>query len=708
MTGVAWAALAISIWRAAADPTVANGRLAFVDRVDVRAPGVAEPLLTPLTRGADLSRRDLIALGGDVTRAFDIAADAAGAFTGARRVRVDGMVSPSAGRASGAGVSVQSDPFSVEFGGLDQIEFALDTPPPSRRWAFTAAPPTWRSGGADPLTDRAPDSRRITASVAGPGPIAPLTFFASGDQFIQSESRAFASPDAATFIADDRAVTDTRVESAAGGVAWSGAATLLRATLGTSRTDVDNAGVGGLMSADAAFALRTGSTQAQVTWDVSRRLRHRGGVRFVSSTDRTSATQGGPAIVSAAEIVTGSEVLSRAARQTAWALRHVTHPSNRRWLAGAEIQHENMAESRLYNPMGVLRLTADGRSTSLLTASMGEMHLRSSSAAAFAQGIVPVGPRAALRAGIRAEWLDSEGVFLSPRLSLGATAKGFVLTAAAALSAEEWSAGALASLAWRRDDVARYSVDGRPLRLVVADSFARRRDAIVRLGAARQIGRVQAAVDHTWTRGSHLGGTTRTQTGDALFDTLAGDRALARHQTHVTARTRVGVVSIVGHYEALHSYDNTDGWLSPDVQSESGNEWARTSALPRHHGSIVLSGQLPGSVHLLAAWRSSSGRPHSVLSGLDPSGLGVFTDRGGYARNGEETPGWSSLNVYLSRSFRIPLAGTTIDTGVRVENALNTTRVDEVGRVLATPLFGRALAVGQGRSASVWFALARR
>jgi hypothetical protein len=108
-------------------------------------------------------------------------------------------------------------------------------------------------------------------------------------------------------------------------------------------------------------------------------------------------------------------------------------------------------------------------------------------------------------------------------------------------------------------------------------------------------------------------------------------------------------------------------------------------------------------------WRSSA--PFNVTTGLDPSGNGLFVDRGGRPRNNGNGPGYNSLSLSAHKRFMIPQgvahlrSPMFLDFGVQGENLLGNRNYLAVGSVAGSPSFGTPIAALPGRSVRFWLNL---
>ena len=164
------------------------------------------------------------------------------------------------------------------------------------------------------------------------------------------------------------------------------------------------------------------------------------------------------------------------------------------------------------------------------------------------------------------------------------------------------------------------------------------------------------------------------------------------------------------HYEHIDSRDNTSGPFSfPGRQNSLGAEWARSAGVARNNLSLAANFALPGAAFLsiTESWRGAA--PYDITTGLDPGGEGLFTDRGGRARNSGNGPRFNSLNVYLNKRVELPFVFArnrqrpSVSIGIQGDNLLGNKNFSSYGSVVGSPAFGQPLGASPGRSIRVWF-----
>jgi len=192
-------------------------------------------------------------------------------------------------------------------------------------------------------------------------------------------------------------------------------------------------------------------------------------------------------------------------------------------------------------------------------------------------------------------------------------------------------------------------------------------------------------------------------------DRISSDRTLRRHQTYVRASVRRRTDTIVAYYQHVWSFDDSDGpFVPPARQGDVIGEWARSAGVARHAAGVTGGLRLPGQIRVSLTAEARTGTAYTVLTGYDPEGLAVFTDRGGRPRNAGSLPAFCKVSLSASRRLSVPRAAwLTFDVGVRADNATDHRNVTSVGRVAGTPTFGVPLDATAGRSIRFWASLAR-
>jgi hypothetical protein len=184
-----------------------------------------------------------------------------------------------------------------------------------------------------------------------------------------------------------------------------------------------------------------------------------------------------------------------------------------------------------------------------------------------------------------------------------------------------------------------------------------------------------------------------------------------------------GRLSLQSRYFLSFTRSDTDGpWDFPASSRDPGADWGPSARDVRHRLVLLASLTLPGDVRLSPFLTASSGEPYDIVVGRDLDGDTVFADRPAYAsdpsrpgvvrtpwgvldpaplpgeaivpRNLGRGPGHASLNVRLSRSFRLDPrrpAGPQVTASLYAQNLLGRVNPSAPVGNLASPGFGRSL-----------------
>lgn len=695
--------------------------------------GNVAALLRPVN-SSSMSRDELSGLGPDASAWIAFARSAAGVGDGPERVYVDGMPMLTSLPAAMIGrITVNGDPFSSEYSDVGEMRIDIDLNPVERRWHAELSAPSFGTGGGSPLGSTGkPISRSTSMSVSGPVPRLPLTFSLYAAQRLDARRPLFVAPESGALAL---AVDDVRITSRGADLVMSTAFVTdrasVRATFSDSRLQADHAGIGGTNGPTTGQCLDSRNRRLQASWRVAAGDRiHRGGVSFTQDRLGVVADSLAPLVMLTEQLaVGGDELAANARRSDAWAVKHVVETGAGKWTAGVEGRSEIVSDERMPNPHGRLQISTNDARTATWIVSNGRSAAaaRTTSAALFAEQLTVHTPRLTLRTGLRVDWQNRAGAFVSPRVVAAARVAGFQLTGGAGVFVQAWSPD-LFVLAAERDgtrgatfvvhDVPIDGIDGsdrvnpvtgESLRTVLGPGFAPRRDLVVRAGVQRRFGLLQTGVEHTWTRGASLPGGERDRDSTGLVDRVNSDRALRRHQTYARSSFGRGADSIAAYYRHVWSFDDSDGpFVPPARQGDVDGEWAPSIGVARHAAGVTAAARLPGQIRLWLTVEARRGTAYTVLTGDDPEGLAVFTDRGGRPRHGGTLPPFRKVSLSVSRTVRIPRAAwLAFDVGVRADNVTNHLNVTGVGRVVGTPAFGLPIDAAAGRSIRFWASLAR-
>jgi hypothetical protein len=526
---------------------------------------------------------------------------------------------------------------------------------------------------------------------------------------------------------DGSDITST-ARNAALSLTYSGRRGEVRLSTGTSRMRVDNGGIGGINLPSTRQHLDTANANVRVTWrTVAAGRLVRGGATVVRDRLSSSAPSERPYEVVTGEITRGSNERSAEHRRSlAIHLKQVVDSasSRRPWNVGFEARRVGLDEARTMNPFGRLQSEAPGAPHGFWTVTRTPLAgtAVATTAAVFAEHTIVASSWARVRAGIRSDWQQGDGVAIAPRVSMTATRGRLQFTGGAGLFVQPWTADTFAEVTQRAggltylipgvniEDVAlRDPASGTLLTTRLDPRYSRRQDFVVRAALQRRTGPVTVGVEHTWTRGHRLTGAARTREAGAVSDVVRSDRDLRRHQTHARLQAAWRGHSLVGHYQFARSFDNSDGpFVQPASGDDGGTEWGPSRGIPRHAVQVAASLRLPARVRMAVTFDARVGVPFSAITGRDSEGLGTFMDRGGLPRNANRLPPTRGIGAHVSRRVHMKIGREfVVDLGARAENLTNHTNVTSVGRVLESSMFGRPLGTAPGRSVRLWATLGR-
>lgn len=697
----------------------------------VSVPGDDAASLARPVSSVTLTDEDLRAIGSSSGDWVAFAQRSAGTSVGDAAVYVDGM--PARGNLPSseiARISVNADPFSAEFGGVNQLRIDIDSRAPDRRWRFQSGLPSLEAGGGSPLAASGPPAiRRLSGGLSGPVARTPLTFSIHSTRRSDRREPLFADATSGRLTAagDDLRLS-TRSIGVTAGVVLSTARVLARLNGSSARMRSENAGVGGINAASTGQSLAMSDEHARAAWRVTgATLVHRGGATLSRSRLDGTAQATGPSIVITGQAARGSNELTVSRHDYfSWDVKHAVHaPGGRRpWKAGFDATHTSVGERREWNPFGRLQLASPASRTGTWTISQGAADVRAeaASAALFGEQTLWQSRAGMIRAGGRLEWQNGDGVLLSPRLAAGTRLAGFQVSGGAGLFVQPWVPDTFAAAGLRSAGGVRVLVvpdaaldaigaidpaAGERLRTELAPSYTRRRDVIVRAGVERRRGPLRLGVERAWTFGSALAGAVRLRDAGGLVDRVDSARRLRRVRTHAHTGLVWRGQSLAARYEHLASMDDTDGTFTfPARQDDIGAEWAPSAALPRHTVTLTAGFRLPSAVRVTVTGDARSGSRYNIMSGADEEGLGAFTGRSGRPRNSGVLPATRNLSVYVARPLRLKvLPKITLDLGARIDNVTNRRNVNAVGRVAGSALFGQPLNAAAGRSVRIWAAV---
>jgi hypothetical protein len=697
-----------------------------------------------------LSDSDLRGISDNITDLIRYAKAVAGADMAPDAVYVDGLPSAILPPVEMVRrIDVNSDPFSAEYSDNDRTHIDITTRAADRKLHFNFGGAGAGLGGGNVL---APGLRSVTHSgslgLIGPVPHVPLTFSLHGNL----ASHLSDQPIEAVIPLGFPAALGARTASV-GSHSGSGQGNLHYSRAESSQVDFSysdsestgsNVGVGGLTLTQAGSDSKGRASEARVTYSrAAPSYVYRGGVVLdqMKTNLQANSTALGLTVVGSF-IAGGAAFTGTESRRTDWTWKNVIQASSKRrfWTAGLTITRSGVSSDQWPNPNGVFEfsslqdytdaLAGQPTGTWFLTRGNGRADYATVEAAPFTQGDLFRSKRLLVSSGVRADYQRGGGVLWSPRLSAAWKVRGFILRAGGGMFVHDWPANVLLHVI--QDDglhlqpyilenasllnalnpqgadelVARGSV-----RAKLAPQLTRPRDWMFKASVEHSIGHLTPGLEYTWSDGLHLLGSERLPDQQGWMDVLESNRARQCEQLHARLRYTSRRQNIVGHYEWIRSFDNTSGPFSfPANQGDLRAEWARTAGVSPHNFTLVDNVRLPGefSLTLMGTLRGSA--PYDITSGLD-TGDGLYNDRGGRPRNSGNGPGYRSLALFGSR--RIPLPGITgkgggrlyMNLGVHGENLLGDRNYYSLDPVLASPLFGKPLAAGPGRSIRFWFSI---
>jgi hypothetical protein len=639
-------------------------------------------------------------------------------------------------------INVNTDPFSPEFGEGDAARIDIVTRSLERKFRFNVDGGSLGFGGRNTIDPNLrSQSHSGGFSVRGPVPHLPLTFSLranAGSNEDETPIRAVVPESAKALVgAAPAAVPVSNTNGSVSlNMAWAGTESS-RGHFVYQETHAggQNTGAGGLTLPDAGFRSDFVSRSASASFSATAPgFTDRGGVSFFESDGSLNANATGLGIVVPGSFSAGGAALSSSrTSDSRWVIKDVLEPASGSWSAGVTVSRRSDTKVEAPNPAGTLEFptVADleqgiaGQPSGIwmFTRGNGVIHESLLSAAPYFQMRLFRSEHSLVRAGVRLGYESGFGMGVSPRVSGAIETHGFVLRAGGGLFVTDIPNDMLMRVReGDADHLRQYVVNGSGftevgshpaaapvIRTVEAGDFGRPSELLAKTSVERPFRRLMPGVEYTWVRDRHLAGSRRLPEAGGYYDLLESDRSAERHRVHVRLGTQAGPVKLTAHYEWARSYDNTSGPFSfPEDSNDLRKEWARSASVSPHTASAVANVNVRGGISVIAMdiWRSPA--PFNITSGLDPSGDGLFVDRGGRPRNSGNGPSYNSLSVSAHKRFLIPerfvhLRGPLfLDVGVRGENLLGNRNYLGVGTVAGSPSFGAPVAGLAGRSVRMW------
>ncbi len=150
-------------------------------------------------------------------------------------------------------------------------------------------------------------------------------------------------------------------------------------------------------------------------------------------------------------------------------------------------------------------------------------------------------------------------------------------------------------------------------------------------------------------------------------------------------------------YTLGKAYNNSSGIaLFPANNYDLSGEWSRADSDQRHRFNLLGTMKAGGLFNAGVALQAESGRPYTMITGLDDNRDGLALDRpAGVRRNSLEGPDYVGLDLRMAKDFALNASrkekSPKITAAIDAFNVIN--RVNYSGYVgnLSSPFFGRAI-----------------
>jgi hypothetical protein len=697
-----------------------------------------------------LSDTELKSISNNTEDLIRYAKALAGADTGEDAIYVDGLPSATLPPADMvARIDVNTDPFSAEYSDNDRTHINITTKGSDRHLRFNVGGTGLGFGGGNEL---APGLRSVShgANFGLTGPIlkVPLTFSfhaVLGTLQNQEPILAITSLQRSIIPNPPRALVANHNSSGSLTLHYSlGESSQADFSYATSESSGSNVGVGGLTLTEAGSNSSFNSRELRFAFSSGgTNYLYRGGVVLdeINSSLEANSTALGVTVLGSF-VDGGAAIAINQSRRTnlTWKNLFQSRSKRRLWTAGVTVTRSGISRDEQPNPLGTLEFdnlqtysqaqAGSATGTLFLTRGRGQAHYASIEAAPFVQGDLVHAENVLVTGGLRADYQTHGGTMVSPRLSLAARLKEFVLRAGTGMFVHDWPGDVVVHVIeedgfhlqpFILQNVS-LSQALRPLNPQVgfaaalvqsrlAPDFTRPRDLMFKASVEHSCGHFIPALEYTAVEGRHLLGSERLGERQGWLDLLESDRARRRQQLHARLRFPWKVQNITAHYEWIQSKDDTSGPLSfPEHPYELKQEWARSAGISANNFTLVDRFKLPDeiSVTLIATARGSA--PYNITTDID-NGDGLLNDRGGRNRNSGNGPGYKSLDLSGYRRIRLPaFSGKSerrayMAVGIQVNNLLGNRNYTSLDSITGSPLFGHPLSAGPGRSVRLWLNL---
>jgi len=644
-------------------------------------------------------------------------------------------------------MSIASDSFSVEYHDGDSSQFNVTTKSAERRTRVKLDGTPFGTRSVNALdTEARTESSSATALVSGPLARMPLMYAGRGFLTVTNEEvpiRAVAPP-AGPFAGSEigsKAAVKSTFASASGDLQYSKPEAAFRGLLSLRflQLSSSNAGAGGISLPESASASnrKVYDWQASIAWRLPAGDL-RGGISLSQSDGAVRANSssrgihildniiaGGPAIVE-------SHGFERSWRTT---LLYQSRGRHRNLLTG--VAASGAAENRAVSPNdnGTFQFETErdylnalaGDSTAVRYRLVGNSVVRHSTLgmSPFVQANLMTRESFVIRGGLRVDNQRTLRTYVSPRLSLVAQRRGYIVRSGIGQFVQDISNGIfikaigsdefhLRQEIWRNTPLTGTPTVGQIGRTGahtrIAADLRRPRLWMAKNSLEKTFAAFTPGLEYTWALGHNNLGSRRLPDGGNWMDLLESNRSSEKHRLHARAFWNWKSHNLSGHYEWTRSVDDGDGAFSfPAHPSSIIRERARSTGVPPHSGSLIGSFQVPAGITLTMIGNWNGSIPYNITSGFDPLGSGLYTDRGDRPRNSGDGPRYGTVSLYGHKRIAIPAklihskSPMFVNFRIHAENLFGTRNLTILGSVASSANFGRALSSMPGRAMRVTF-----